>query len=134
MSPVPVTLLTAAAVVLVNIWLGNRIGKLRREHKISVGDAGNEALLRRMRAQANLIENAPFFLILLGGLELSGANRWALGAIALIFVSARIAHGYGMEGGELQRWRMIGIMTTFMAIFALAIWAVVCAAGELLGR
>jgi uncharacterized protein len=133
MTPIPVTLLTAAAAVALNTWLGSRIGQLRREHKISVGDAGNEALLRRMRAQANFIENTPLFLILLAGLELSGGVRWALAFLAVLFVLARIAHGFGMEGGPLGRWRTIGIMASFLATAALAIWAVVCAVGALLG-
>ena len=48
-------------------------------------------LQRRMRAQANFIEHAPFFLILLGALELSGANRWVLAASATIFAVAVVA-------------------------------------------
>src|SRR5215213_5717431 len=76
MTPVPVTLATAAAAVFVNLWLGWRVITARRDAGVRLGDGGNEAVLRRMRAQANFIENAPFFLILLGGLELSGAMRW----------------------------------------------------------
>src|SRR5690242_12751471 len=81
---VPITLLTAAAAAILNIWLGYRIAQHRHEFKVSVGDGGHEPLLRRMRAQANFIENAPFFLILLGGLELSRANRLGLAAVAEI--------------------------------------------------
>src|SRR5215213_11358251 len=96
MAPLPITLLTAAAAVFINLWLGARVVNSRREHQVKLGDGGNEAVLRRMRAQANFIENAPFFLILLGGLELSGANRIALAVVAAIFMLARIAHGIGM--------------------------------------
>ena len=55
----PATLCLAAACALVNFWLGMRIGKIRHAESISVGDGGNEALIRRMRAQANFIEQAP---------------------------------------------------------------------------
>src|SRR3954466_3456003 len=106
MIAVPLTLATAAAAVAVNTWLGARISGLRRDLKVSVGDGGHELLLRRMRAQANFIENAPFLLILVGGLELSGGNRLALGLLALIFVLARISHGIGMDAPDLRRWRM----------------------------
>ena len=133
MTPVPVTLLTAAAATLINFWLGGRISKLRGEFKVSVGDGGHEHLLRRMRAQANFIENAPFVLILLGGLELSGANRWGLAVLAAIFVLARISHGIGMDGADLRRWRMYGMLGTAFALVALAIWAIVCAGRALLG-
>ncbi len=133
MTPVPVTLATAAAAVFVNIWLGSRIVKSRRDNQVKIGDGGNEAVLRRMRAQANFIENAPFFLILLGGIELSGGNRLALGGIAAAFILARIAHPIGMDGPHVWRWRMVGMMTTVVAIVALAIWATVCAGEAFLG-
>jgi uncharacterized membrane protein YecN with MAPEG domain len=129
MVPVPVTLATAAAAVFVNMWLGWRISRLRYELKVSVGDGGREPLLRRMRAQANFIENAPFFLILLAGLEVSGANRIALGTIAAVFILARIAHGVGMDGGDAQIWRRIGMPLTALTSVVLAVWALVCAFG-----
>jgi uncharacterized protein len=133
MTPLPITLLTAAAAVFVNIWLGSRIVKSRRDNGVKIGDGGNEAVLRRMRAQANFIENAPFFLIMLGALELSGGNRPILGGIAAFFILARIAHPIGMDGPEVWRWRMVGMMTTVLSIVALAIWAVVSAGVALLG-
>ena len=131
---VPITLLTAAAAAILNIWLGYRIAQHRHEFKVSVGDGGHEPLLRRMRAQANFIENAPFFLILLGGLELSGANRLGLAAAAAVFILARIAHPYGMDGGPLQRWRRIGIMGSSLATLVLIVWAIACAGAIMLGR
>ena len=133
MTPVPVTLLTAAAAVFLNIWLGSRIAAHRRDFKVSVGDGGHEPLLRRMRAQANFIEHAPFFLILLGGLELSGANRSALAAIALVFVLARVAHGIGMDADRDHRWRGYGMIFSALPGVALALWAVVCVVGSCLG-
>jgi uncharacterized membrane protein YecN with MAPEG domain len=133
MTPVPVTLAAAAACFQLNIWLGSRIAAHRRDFKVTVGDGGHEPLLRRMRAQANFIEHAPIFLILLGGLELSGANRWALGAIALVFVVARIAHGIGMDADRDHRWRGYGMIFSALAGVALALWALVCVAGLCLG-
>ena len=130
MTPIPVTLATAAAAVFVNIWLGWRIAQLRKQYKVSVGDGGHEPLLRRMRAQANFVENAPFFLILLGGLELSGANRLALLSITAVFTFARVAHGIGMDGGDGPRWRMYGMMGSTFATVALAIWAMACVVGN----
>jgi uncharacterized protein len=132
--PVPITLLTAAAASILNIWLGYRIAQHRNQFKVSVGDGGHEPLLRRMRAQANFIENAPFFLILLGGLELSGASRLGLALIATVFILARIAHPYGMDGGSLGRWRRVGIMGSTFATLALTLWAILCAIEVLLGR
>ena len=131
---VPITLLTAAAAAILNIWLGYRIAQHRHEFKVSVGDGGHEPLLRRMRAQANFIENAPFFLILLGGLELSGANWLGLAVVATVFILARIAHPYGMDGGPLQHWRRVGIMGSSLSTIVMIVWAIVCAVGIVLGR
>jgi uncharacterized membrane protein YecN with MAPEG domain len=134
MTPIPITLTTAAAAVAVNIWLGLRVVRVRRANGVKIGDGGNEAVLRRMRAQANFIENTPFFLILLGGLELSGGNRLALGGIAAAFILARISHPIGMDAPHLFRWRVVGMMTTVFALVALSLWAAFCAIEAFLGR
>jgi uncharacterized membrane protein YecN with MAPEG domain len=133
MTPVPITLLTAAAAVAIHVWLGGRVVRSRRDHGVRIGDGGNESVLRRMRAQANFLENTVLFLILLGGLELSGGNRLTLGVLAAAFILARIAHPIGMDAAHLFRWRMAGMMTSMLALVALALWAVVCAGQELLG-
>ena len=134
MVPVPVTLATGAAAVFVNIWLGWRISRLRYELQVTVGDGGQEPLIRRMRAQANFIENTPLFLILLLGLELSGANRLILAIAGGVFMLARIAHGIGMDGGGLVVWRRIGMPVTAFLSLGLAVWAIACAAALCLGR
>ena len=134
MTSLPVTLTTAAAALFVNLWLGGRIARLRHQFKVNVGDGGHEPLLRRMRAQANFIEHAPIFLILLAALEISGGKRLPLAIIAVVFLLGRMAHGIGMDGGGLQRWRRIGMMSSTIASVALALWGLICAAGWCLGR
>ena len=134
MTPLPVALSAAAACALLNFWLGSRIARFRADYKVSVGDGGHQPLLRRMRAQANYIEHAPFFLILLAALEVSGAYALALALVAAIFVLARIAHGFGMDGGELARWRSVGMISSALATLTLTVWAIACAAEFCLGR
>ncbi len=118
------TLCAAAAATILNIWLGVRIGQLRGALKISIGDGGNEQMVRRMRAQANFIENAPLVLILIGAIELARPADTILMAIAAIFTVGRVLHGLGMDGGSLALGRMIGTLTTLLVQLALAIWAV----------
>ena len=67
----PITLTIAGAAALLNIWLARRVGQMRLTHKVSIGDGGNEALIARMRAQANFVEYTPFVLILIGLIELA---------------------------------------------------------------
>lgn len=129
---IPVTLIAAAACAFLNLWLSIRIGRTRGAEKVSVGDGGSEPLIRRMRAQANFVENAPFFLILVAAIELSaGTGPW-LWAAAGAFLLARICHGIGMDGGGFKAGRMIGTALTMLLLLALAVWAVaiVYAAGH----
>jgi uncharacterized membrane protein YecN with MAPEG domain len=86
-----------------------------------------------MRAQANYIEHAPFFLILLAGLEISGASRTGLASIAAAFVVARILHGLGMDSREGQRLRSLGMIGSSIAMLALTVWALACVVGLALG-
>jgi len=119
----PITLSSAAAAAALNIWLSMRIGMVRSAKKISVGDGGDQDLIRRMRAQANFIENAPLVLILIGAIELSRpANVWLAG-VAALFTFGRIAHGVGMDGGPLRVGRMIGTLITMLTLLGLAVWA-----------
>ena len=118
----PIALVLAAACALINLWLGIRIGQVRRREKILVGDGASEPLIRRMRAQANFVESAPFVLALVVLIELcTGTSLW-LAIIAGLFVLARLTHPFGMDG-----WvpgRMIGAAVTMLALLLLALWAV----------
>ena len=123
----PVTLSTAAAAAVLNIWLSARVIAARRPLKIGVGDGGSDAVLRRMRAHANFAENMPLILILLAAIELGGGNPSILWAIGAAFVLARISHGLGMDAGSPRALRMFGMMTTTAAMAGLAGYAVVLA-------
>src|ERR1700712_1758599 len=86
----PMTLTMAVASILLNIWLGQRVARMRMVHKVSIGDGGELPLIARMRAQANFIEWAPFFLILLALIEMARCQPLWLWALAALFIVARI--------------------------------------------
>jgi uncharacterized membrane protein YecN with MAPEG domain len=123
----PISLASAAAAAAINVWLSLRIGMVRNAKKISVGDGGDEGLIRRMRAQANFIENAPIVLILIVVIEAARPGSYALAGVAGAFALARIAHGLGMDGGPLRFGRMIGTLVTMLTLLGLAIWAAILA-------
>lgn len=123
MLTLPVTLTIAAGATLVNIWLMIRCGKARGVAGVSIGDGGNEFLIRRMRAHANFVESAPFVLILIAALEATGGtNNWLWG-FGIAYIFGRLAHGLGMDGGSLKVGRMIGTAITMLALLGLAGWA-----------
>jgi uncharacterized protein len=129
MELLTVTLSTAAAAAILNVWLMLRVGAVRQAEKISVGDEDNENLIRRMRAQANFVENAPFVLILIGAIELSGRGQPWLAWVAGLFIVARVAHAFGMDGGSLQIGRMIGTIVSLLTLLGLGVVAALISAG-----
>jgi uncharacterized membrane protein YecN with MAPEG domain len=125
----PITQTIAGAAALLNIWLAIRVGNVRQSQKVFVGDGGNDALIGRMRAQANFVEYTPFVLILLGLVELArGTNVW-LWIVGVIYVVARILHAFGMDvsysRATQQRLRGIGIGLTLATLLGLAVYALV---------
>ncbi len=124
----PITLVAAAGAALVNIWLGVRIGQTRTREKISIGDGGNDALIRRMRAQANFVEFTPFVLILVGLVEFArGQSMWLWGVV-ILYLIARVLHALGMDGW--QPGRMAGVLVSMLTTLGLAIYALVIAFGS----
>ncbi len=126
----PTTLCLAAAAALVNFWLGMRCGKVRSSEKISVGDGGSDLLLRRMRAQANFIEQTPLTVVLFALVELAGKGGQWLAPTAAVFVIGRIAHAYGMDG-NFNAGRGIGMLTSMLIQLVLVVVAVLAATGRM---
>jgi uncharacterized protein len=119
----PITLTFAGAAAILHIWLAARVSRLRAAHKVSIGDGGVEALVRRMRAHANYGENMPIVLIMIGLIELAGGDAWILRAAGILFILARIAHGFGMDQPNPSRLRAIGMIGTTIVLLGLAGWA-----------
>lgn len=119
----PVTLVTAGAAAIINLWLALRTGSARRGAKVSIGDGGHDGLTRRMRAHANFVEYAPFIVILIALIEFTaGTSTWLWTASAL-FLLARIAHPLGMDGMPVGR--MAGTLVTLLLLLGLGAYAVV---------
>ena len=120
----PITLTAAGAAALINIWLAVRVGQKRVADKISIGDGGHPPLIARMRAHANFTEYTPYFLILVGLIEMaSGTSTW-LWIVVGLYLLARVAHGIGMDVIQGDRkLRGIGILVTMLTLVGLAIVA-----------
>ncbi|ABC63819.1 MAPEG family protein [Erythrobacter litoralis] len=127
----PVTLASAAAAGILAIWLMIRVGQVRRAFQVSIGDGGEEAVTRRMRAHANYVESAPFVLVLIAGIELAAAGGGWLQWVAIAYFVGRILHAFGMEGGSLQIGRVIGTIVTLLTLLGLGVVAALVAAGVL---
>lgn len=124
MTILPVTLAAAAAAAILNIWLMVRVGAVRQAAEVFVGDGGEEAVVRRMRAHSNFVENAPIVLILIAAIELAGKGGAWLPYVAGLFILARVAHGFGMDGGALSKGRMVGTIVSMLTLIGLAVVAI----------
>ncbi|MCX7864580.1 MAG: MAPEG family protein [Novosphingobium sp.] len=125
----PTTLCLTAAAAIINLWLAIRIGQIRAREKIIHGDGGNEALIRRMRAQANFIENVPIALILIGVIEATGKGGQWLAIVGAVLMLARISHAFGMESPTGSPLRSIGVVATMLVLVGLSVVAVLIAMG-----
>lgn len=128
-ATLPVTLASAAALGAINLWLALRIVRMRVRDEVLIGDGGDDLLAGRMRAHANLVEYAPFVLVLLALIELARGSGMALGLTALIFVIARIAHPMGMDLRRSNLPRAGGAILTWLVLAFLVGWAGLIAVG-----
>ena len=122
----PITLTIAGAAALLNVWLARRVGQMRLAHKVSIGDGGNEALIARMRAQANFIEYTPFVLILILLVEMAEGSKLWLWIVGVVYILGRIAHAFGMDrpSGDKLKLRTVGIGVTALILLGLALYAI----------
>ncbi|HMT46253.1 MAG: hypothetical protein RL702_443 [Pseudomonadota bacterium] len=125
------TLSLTAAAAVINFWLAIRCGQVRASQKISIGTGGNDLLERRMRAQLNFVENTPWVLLLIAGIELAGKGGAWLAPVGAIYMIGRVAHGLGMDGTALEKGRSIGTVTTMLTQLGLAVVAVLVATGRM---
>jgi hypothetical protein len=123
-----VTALTAGLLALFYIVLSARVIRLRTQNSISLGDGGNEALLRAVRGHGNFAEYAPIGVLLLLIAELQTANHFLLVALAAALFLGRICHGYAFGFTASSPFlRRAGMILTFGAIVSLAITNLVVA-------
>lgn len=112
---------TAAFLGTLQILLMMDAGFARRKAGVILGNGEDEALLYKIRRHGNLSENAPLFLILLGFLEVSGAQQQHVLVLAAIFVTARLSHAYALSGpGNSNAARGLGAMGTLAGVLGAA--------------
>jgi len=118
------TLLTS----IIAIWLlilSARVIALREVSFLkffSFNNFGEEALQRAVRAQGNLIEYAPIFLILLFIAEYNGAHPHMLYMTTTLFMIARLMHGVAFGFMKYSPFlRVSGTLLTFLCILILSI-------------
>ena len=117
-----ITSLYAGLLALLFLWLSARVIVYRRGNKISMGDHGDNSLLKRMRAQGNCAEYAPFGVLLLALVEMSGAPNVAVHLLGLMLLSGRALHAWGFSASPpVMNGRVFGMVLTLSMILLSAV-------------
>ena len=120
MTEFPITALYAAACLVIAIALQVWIIRARNEHKVGVGDGGNDALIRRMRSQANFVETAPILLIALALLEAGAWPVWLLHLFGITLIVSRTVHPIGMTNRYPDLPLRVGSTVATLVLHAVA--------------
>lgn len=127
MNPAPMPVISAlyvALAALLMLVLALRVSQLRRLHGVGIGDGGQGALARAIRAHANLAEWGWPVLLLLLVAELNRAPLLLLHAAGIAFIVGRVLHAVGLSGSAGYSFgRFTGIALTWLALVVLAAWA-----------
>ena len=118
------TLLTS----IISLWLlvlSARVIALRGVSFLkffSFNNYSEEALTRAIRAQGNLIEYAPIFLILIFIAEYNGTHSHMLYMTGIIFFIARLMHGVAFGFMKYSPvLRVSGTLLTFLSILIISV-------------
>ena len=99
-----------------------RISQRRLATKIGVGSGGDAELEQRVRAHGNLVESAPFALILLYLIEQTGLSSTYIHVLGAAFVIARLAHAQGMSSTTgRSTGRFVGSLCTVILLFVMSL-------------
>lgn len=126
MTHIPVTLFASGILGLLSVVLSCMVTMARFKTKVMIGDGGADgqaALLPAIRAHGNFIEYVPLALILLGGIEVSGASRLTCEIFAALLIIARLAHAFGMFRPAPNPFRAGGAVLTWAIMLGLGIEA-----------
>lgn len=118
-----ITALYAALIGLLAVALSNYVSINRGRMKIPHGDGGDPAMALIIRRHANLLENAPLALILLGLAEATGmAGTWLHG-LGIVLVIARLVHPFGISGTNPNSpLRVVGAVGTNAVILVASLY------------
>lgn len=116
-NPIPITTLVAGVLAVAQLPLTFLVSYTRARTRIEFLHAGNDTLLRRIRAHGNFTETVPITLLVMACAELAGASSqslWAGGASLLV---GRAVHVGAMLSPRGWGWpRMVAMGLTFYAM------------------
>jgi uncharacterized membrane protein YecN with MAPEG domain len=115
----------AAVLALFYVYLSVRTIGFRRKAKVSVGDGGDDGLLRAIRVHANFAEYVPIALILIALIEAQDGPASLVHGLGTLLIAARVAHAYGLSTRQAPgKYRVGGTAGTFAILIVAATWLI----------
>ena len=112
-----VTPLYAGLLALLYLVLSYRVVQMRGPGFPSLGDGGNNALMRRIRGHGNFAEYVPLLVLMLGSLELGQLPAPWLHALGASLLVARVLHGAALSFTDGWKFgRFWGTLLTFVLL------------------
>jgi uncharacterized protein len=131
-TPPAISALTAGILIILQMALTADVALARRRNRQSLGDGGDQGLLRAIRRHGNLAENAALFIAGFTLLELAGGDRFSLQILCAVFVLARISHAVGLSMDRtVNPLRIAGVFGTIGVGVALGVRLVLVAMSSL---
>ncbi|BBK34174.1 hypothetical protein EDC65_4009 [Stella humosa] len=119
-------MLWAGLLGLLYLALALNVVRHRYRAKVGIGDGGDPALARAVRAHGNFAEYVPLVLVLLLLLAIAGWGSLHLHIMGGILFVARLGHGIGLsmsEGPSVGRGvGMLGTWGVLAAASVMVIW------------
>lgn len=119
-----ITPLYAGALAILYLALSYRVVQ-QRGHGVSLGDGGDQELLRRIRGHGNFAEYVPFILLMLAMLEFGGVTpSWLLHLLGATLLVARLLHGIALS--YTQKWKFGRFWGTALTFLLLLVTGLLC--------
>ena len=117
-----VTALYAALIGLLAAALTANVIRYRGKFAVAAGDGGNPLLAQAIRAHANLAENTPLTLLVIGFAEASGTPKLIVHVLGIVLVVARLFSAFGLSASLGDRLpRRIGAGLTILTLIAASV-------------
>ncbi len=122
---IPITSMFAGSLGLLMFTLAFAVVLRRVKDGHSWGDGAQMTLTRAIRSHGNLIEYAPFFLILLALLELQQAASTWLSILGTVFICARLLYVVYFALKQTLPLRILGFWGSAGPIAAASLWLLI---------
>lgn len=132
-TPTAVFAFYAGALGLLLLLLSILTVQARLRTRTLIGDGGKAELIKAQRAHGNASEYIPIGLLLLLVLVFLNAPAWGMHLVGGTMLLGRLLHAWGLHSTTgVSRGRFLGMVLTWMSMFAGALAALAGAFSPLL--